>query len=317
MNFDSYSVSYGHWSFDVKRKILYVDGNSVHLQRGVLNLLLFLVRREGEIVSKEELIDTVWSGRAVSDAAIYNRVGALRKALRDDQGPERCIQWEYGNGIRFARPQARSQAQHDLTEWRRPGVLVPDLTTEDRAAEPDPKSGPWTGTNPVSRWSHLLGAYHTLYRTPSWPNAIKIGLSVLRQVGDDVVVWTSERGEDTKFDIRQRARYRGSAAFIDGRVYVTEQNCRPPRSVCISTLDAPHVYRPNIMTGLMHGSSWRLGGAPYATRVVWRRVPDDMSLRDALEASGPVPEDTDLIDPTILKSIGTQCLTFHGFDDKL
>ena len=65
------------------------------------------------------------------------------------------------------------------------------------------------------------------------------------------------------------------------------------------------------MTGLMLGSSWRMQGAPYATRVVWRRVPGDVSIRDAIRQSGPVAEDSEDIDINTRESVGTDCLTFH------
>lgn len=314
MNFDSYAVSFAHWSFDVRRKLLYVDGEAVRLQRGVLKLLLFLVRREGDVISKEELIATVWDGREISDAAMYNRVSTLRHALKDDDGPERCIQWEYGNGLRFARPKRRRDDGPERVML--PRDLGGDVVPIDPAEDPG-QTTPWAGACPIAEWGHLLGAYHTIYRTPSWPDAIKVGLTILKAVNGKVVVWTSEHGEDLNFGIRQRARYRGSAEFIDGRVFVSEQNSKPPRSICMTTLDAPHAYRPDIMTGLMQGSSWRLGGAPYATRVVWRRVPPDMSLRTALNLSGPKPNGTSEIEPAILKSIGSECLTFQRFDSVL
>ena len=96
-----------------------------------------------------------------------------------------------------------------------------------------------------------------------------------------------------------------------------EQNTSPPRSVCLTTLDAPHSYNPNIMTGLMQGSSWRLGGAPYATRVVWRRTPEGMSLREAIQQSGPQDESSAQIDDAIRDSLGPHCLTFRDGDHLL
>ncbi|WP_037317480.1 winged helix-turn-helix domain-containing protein [Ruegeria halocynthiae] len=311
MNFDPYSISYGRWSFDVKRRLLYVDGEVVRLQRGVLKLLQYLVRREGDVVTKDELVEAVWDGREVSDAAIYNRVNALRKALADDKSPEHCIQWEYGRGLRFFRHIGSRMESNFVGPETTPFPTHQNLPVASDKKEYDEPKERFIGASPLKDWRYILGIYNTFYRTPSWPNAIKVGVTVLREVDGQVAVWTSERGEDRKVGTRQRARYLGSAIFINGRMYVTEQNSERPHSVCLSTLDAPHKYRPDIMTGLMHGSSWRLGGAPYATRVVWRRVPPGMHLRGALEMSGPYPDDTDLIEPTILTSVGSDCLTFH------
>ncbi len=311
MNYNPHLISYGPWSFDAARNLLYVGGEVVRMQRGVLQLFQYLVRREGDVVTKDELIEAVWNGREVSDAAMYNRVTALRKALADDKGPERCIQWEYGRGLRFVRPNGSRTGNTVAEPENTPSLKPNDRQTSAEKGKSFEQQRQFVGVSPLKDWRYILGIYNTFYRTPSWPNAIKVGVTVLKEIDGQVAVWTSERGEDRKVGTRQRARYRGSAVFINGRVYVTEQNSEPPHSVCQLTLDAPHSYRPDIMTGLMHGSSWRLGGAPYATRVVWRRVPPGTNLRAALEMSGPYPENTDLIEPAILKSVGSDCLTFH------
>lgn len=303
MNSDPLMVSYEHWSFDTQRGLLFVDGEMVRLQRGVLKLLQFLVNHEGSVVTKEDLVEKVWDGRDISDAAMYNRVSALRKALGDDKSSERCIEWEYGRGLRFLRPGGLPQKQ--ANEVR---AVTPSNRREGIVSK---GTGSYIAEAPVENWRHILGVYNTIYRTPSWPGTIKVGVSVLREADGKVVVWTSERGEDPKVGTRQRAKYLGTAVFVNGRVYVEEQNSEPPHSICLTTLDAPHSYRPDIMKGLMHGSSWRLGGAPYATRVIWQRLAPPAGVREALEKSGPYPENTELIEPAILKSIGPDCLTFY------
>ena len=291
MNASTSTIRHAHWSFDVQSQLLYVDGGVARPRRGIMSLLQFLIRHEGQIVTKEDLIAGVWNGREVSDSAIYNRVRALRTTLRDQDGPQRCIHWEYGHGLRFTRPKAPPSISLMVDVAPTRAVFAPGEAGAKREDAPlaNPLAG-FAGITPITEWQHILGVYHTIYRTPSWPDKIKVGLTMLQRAGDHALVLTSEHGEDPTFGIRQRARYRGSAVFIDGRLFVTEQNSRPPRAICLTTLDAPHAYRPDIMTGLMHGSSWRLGGAPYATRVVWRRVPAEMPLREALDKSGPYPK---------------------------
>lgn len=279
----------------------------VRVQPGVLKLLLYLVSREGHVVSKSELVDAVWAGQAVSDTAIYNRVTALRKALLDSDGPERCIRWEYGSGVRFLRPQLDATAE----------PRAADVPVRQSRPDDGPTStgavGRFAGSTAVADWRHVLGIYHLYYRTPSWPGAIKVGVSVLVERDGLVRVRTIEQGTDAKHGIRQNARYHGHAEFIDGRVYIFEQNRQPPRSVCLTVLDAPHSYNPDLLTGMMMGSSWRVRGAPYTTRVVWRRVPPGMSLRDAVRRSGP-RQNGEGVDQTIQDSIGLSCLTFNEGD---
>lgn len=310
MSIDSDIVVYGSWALDLRRETFQRHGKLVRLQPGVLRLLLYLVRNEGRLISKDELVSAIWGGRAVSDAAIYNRVGALRRAILDEDGPTRCVHWQYGRGLRFARPPGSAvDAESSPSPEPQPAR---DLMAEAAPALLDPMAMfDFVGSANVDEMRHMLGAYFSFYRTPSWPNAIKRGLTILSEEAGRVAVRTTEHGRDEAVGIRQRARYRGFATLIDGRLYVLEQNTRPPKAICLLALDAPHQFRPDIMTGLMMGSSWRLKGAPYATRVIWRRVPGDVSIRDAIRGSGPRGEDSEDIDINTRESIGTDCLTFH------
>ena len=58
------------------------DG-AVQVERKVMEVLALLAGRQGEVVSKEELIQKVWEGRFVSDDVVWRSVGELRRALGD------------------------------------------------------------------------------------------------------------------------------------------------------------------------------------------------------------------------------------------
>ncbi|MEL6427053.1 MAG: winged helix-turn-helix domain-containing protein, partial [Pseudomonadota bacterium] len=311
MNTDETEISYRHWSLNVERQALIVDGRLQRLQQGVMRLLLYVVRREGEVISKEQLIKDVWGGRSVSDAAIYNRVSATRRAIGDEEGPHRCIQWDYGRGLRFSRPPETVRG----TKAEIASFLHKRMPAGQIAGNPFEKMAApifLSGAAGIEAMRPMLGTYFVYYRTPSWPHAIERCVSVLGEREGRVVVLSTEHGKDDNIDIRQRERYRGQAELIDGRLYAIEQNTRPPQAVCLSALDAPHPFRPDVMTGLMIGSSWRLGGAPFTTRVVWRRVSGDLSIRDAIRKTGPYADDGPEIDVAIVRSLGEDCITYHG-----
>ncbi len=67
----------------------------------VFNLLLHLVRNRGRIVSKDELIETVWNGRIVSEAALSSRINAARKAIGDTGNDQLFIRTLHKRGFRF------------------------------------------------------------------------------------------------------------------------------------------------------------------------------------------------------------------------
>src|SRR4030081_3873870 len=78
------------------------DGDKVcNLEPQVFALLALLVENHDRLVSKEEIIDKVWDGRVVSDAAVASRVKSARQALGDDGKSQRFIKTLHRQGFRF------------------------------------------------------------------------------------------------------------------------------------------------------------------------------------------------------------------------
>jgi len=50
----------------------------------VISLLFHLIENRDRLVSKDELVATIWGGRAVSDSAISSRIKSARQLLGDD-----------------------------------------------------------------------------------------------------------------------------------------------------------------------------------------------------------------------------------------
>ena len=68
----------------------------------VFDLLAVLIRERHRVVPKEELLDSVWGNRFVSESALTSRVKAARKAIGDDGRSQRLIRTAYGRGYQFA-----------------------------------------------------------------------------------------------------------------------------------------------------------------------------------------------------------------------
>ncbi|MDB5669871.1 MAG: transcriptional regulator domain protein [Alphaproteobacteria bacterium] len=77
------------------------DGESVAVEPQVLSLLLALVERSDRLVTRDELIDLVWHGRIVSEAAISSRIKSARQAIGDDGTRQALIRTIHGRGFRF------------------------------------------------------------------------------------------------------------------------------------------------------------------------------------------------------------------------
>ena len=71
------------------------------LEPQVFDLLVYLVKNRKRVVAKDELVQSVWGGRIVSDATINSRINAARRALHDKGKQQSIIRTFPKRGIRF------------------------------------------------------------------------------------------------------------------------------------------------------------------------------------------------------------------------
>ncbi|WP_218837236.1 winged helix-turn-helix domain-containing protein [Pseudothioclava arenosa] len=65
-------------------------------------VLVHLIRNADRLVARDELIEKVWDGRFISDAAVSTVIKSLRRVLGDDGKQQRVIRTVHGRGFRFA-----------------------------------------------------------------------------------------------------------------------------------------------------------------------------------------------------------------------
>ncbi len=91
----------GSWLVEPSLNRLSRDGASVQLALKVMDVLLCLAGRPGELVSKHELADTVWQTEYVSDNTLTKRIAELRDALGDDAKQPRYVETIPKRGYRL------------------------------------------------------------------------------------------------------------------------------------------------------------------------------------------------------------------------
>lgn len=93
--------------FDERSWVLRVAGGETELEPRPLEILAYLLRHAGEVVTKDELLDAVWGRNVetISDKVLTNAVGKLRRALRDEQ--EAVIATIHRRGYRLVAPATR------------------------------------------------------------------------------------------------------------------------------------------------------------------------------------------------------------------
>ena len=86
---------------DPDKHLFLRDGLPVHLEPQVFDLLLFLVDQKGRLMTKDDIVETVWHGLSVSDATISARINAARKAVGDTGRAQAIIKTVHGRGFQL------------------------------------------------------------------------------------------------------------------------------------------------------------------------------------------------------------------------
>jgi len=89
------------FEIDIPRRELRRGNELVSIEPQVFDLLVHLVRNHDRIVTKDELIETVWKGRAISEAALSSRISAARRAVGDSGAEQTLIRTLNKRGFRF------------------------------------------------------------------------------------------------------------------------------------------------------------------------------------------------------------------------
>jgi len=111
------------FEIDLSQQELRRLGEAVHIEPQVFDLIVHLVRNHDRIVSKDELIETIWNGRIISEAALSSRINGARRALGDNGNDQALIRTLHKRGFRFVGDvQAVSALEADAQAVR----LVPD-----------------------------------------------------------------------------------------------------------------------------------------------------------------------------------------------
>jgi TolB-like protein/DNA-binding winged helix-turn-helix (wHTH) protein len=92
---------FAEFEIDLSQHELRRLGESVHIEPQVFDLIVHLVRNHERIVSKDELIETVWNGRIISEAALSSRINGARRALGDNGNDQLFIRTLHKRGFRF------------------------------------------------------------------------------------------------------------------------------------------------------------------------------------------------------------------------
>lgn len=113
----------GKWIVRPRRAMIQRGDETAHLSPRAMAVLVHLAEANGAVVSRNELLDTVWPRMAVTQDAVSQCIVELRKAFGDDSKNPRVIETIPKVGLRLMEPVAALQAPS--TGARRPFWRVP------------------------------------------------------------------------------------------------------------------------------------------------------------------------------------------------
>ncbi|MEJ2107868.1 MAG: winged helix-turn-helix domain-containing protein [Acidiferrobacteraceae bacterium] len=94
-------LKFGENELDTGLCELRVGGQRRPVEPQVFDLLVYLARNRGRVVSRRELLDELWAGKVVTESTLSSRIKAARQAVGDSGQAQQCIATVHGRGYRF------------------------------------------------------------------------------------------------------------------------------------------------------------------------------------------------------------------------
>ena len=160
----------GDFRLDCGRFALSHKGQPVRLERKPLELLILLVSREGQLVTRAEIAQRLRSSEVFVDTehGINTAIGKLRHLLQDDAEDPHFIQTVTGMGYRFVAPVATVSTPAPVLPCdgiAEPSVTAPEVTPSARSRKR--QLGWYVAAGPAS-WLRSAGCTSIDHGTAPW-----------------------------------------------------------------------------------------------------------------------------------------------------
>ena len=118
-------IGFGPFRFDESNECLWRGSQSIPLRPKAFAVLKYLIGHQGVLVTKQQLLDDVWSETFVGDAVLKDCIRQLRQALHDDPKSPQFIETSHRRGYRFIAPLLEANSEqhlHDAVTTRAAGI---------------------------------------------------------------------------------------------------------------------------------------------------------------------------------------------------
>ena len=117
---------FGDHVLDTARRELSRGGEQIAVEPQVFDLLVYLLENRERVVSRNDLLASVWGGRIVADATLDSRIAAARRAIGDSGVGQTLIRTFARKGVRFV---------GEVREEAKPAAFAPEMAGEPRQPE--------------------------------------------------------------------------------------------------------------------------------------------------------------------------------------
>jgi DNA-binding winged helix-turn-helix (wHTH) protein len=104
------------YALDTDRRELRRGPALLPVEPQVFDLLVFLIGNRDRVVSKDDLLASVWGGRIVSESTLASRINAARRVVGDNGEQQRLIRTIIGKGVRFVGAVREAQNPTEIGE---------------------------------------------------------------------------------------------------------------------------------------------------------------------------------------------------------
>lgn len=278
------------FALDCDRRELRRGGDLVRVEPQVFDLLMFLVRNRNRVVSKDDLIASVWGGRIVSESTIDSRINAARRVVGDNGRDQRLLRTIIGRGVRFI---AEAEERDFASASRVALATASAMAREDKIVAAAPRRWPRAGipapatpittvTKPAPRLSIVVLPFANLSDDPDqdyFVDAITDGLTTdLSRIANSFVIarTTAFTYKGKAVDVRQVGAELSVRYVLEGSVRRSGEDVQ----IIVQLIDAEtrgHLWSDRIVTDRSH--------LTHAQNDIIARLAQALHL-EALEAAG-------------------------------
>lgn len=180
-------------------------------------------------------------------------------------------------------------------------IRLPDGQAGGSDSMPDPFSEIRNRYDPseLATLRNYEGRYYYYFLSPSWPGQVQAGVMVLGIVENVMRSRYISRVVDPEFGTLMRSRFSGVVAFRGDRLFILEHTPRFNDSFAQTILFPAHRHESNYLNGMSLGVAWYPRRSPFASRVIMKRVREDVPMRDVVRRCGLFDPASRQLDPIV------------------